>query len=64
MILILNSCAHKGSIIKSTNGSISLSAEVLEGISLIISGEKASKDTFELAKKLGELTGEMAKAKK
>jgi len=41
-----------------------LEAMLLEEISLIISGSKASKDTFELAKKLGELTGEMAEMKK
>ncbi|MFH1375710.1 MAG: hypothetical protein ABIH35_03510 [Patescibacteria group bacterium] len=41
-----------------------LEAMLLEEISLIISGQKASKDTFELAQKLGELTGEMAEIKK
>jgi hypothetical protein len=40
-----------------------LEAMLLEEISFIISGEKASKDTFELAKKLGELTGNLAELK-
>jgi hypothetical protein len=41
-----------------------LEAMLLEEISLIISGSKASKDTFELAKKLGKLTGEIDKMKR
>ncbi|KKK93442.1 hypothetical protein LCGC14_2692840 [marine sediment metagenome] len=41
-----------------------LEAMLLEEISLIVSGSKASKDTFELAKKLGELTGKMVETKK
>ncbi|MBW2634915.1 MAG: hypothetical protein JRE14_12475 [Deltaproteobacteria bacterium] len=41
-----------------------LEAMLLEEFSLIISGQKASKDTFEHAKKLGKLTTEMAEVKR